>query len=83
MQEKPSADEDDTMLQLNVTSCTVFTEVFRVLKNTWKERELQPPNFNFLFYFRVPWCDLELTKTAKFIFSHLTHALLNKESKCK
>jgi len=68
MQEKLSADEDETMLQLEVTCCTVFTEVFRVLlKVTWKAQEPQPSNHHFLYYFQVPWCDPDLTEHPEFI----------------
>lgn len=43
MQEKLSANEDETTLQLKVTSCTIFTEVFRVLlKVTWKAQATKP-----------------------------------------
>lgn len=69
MQEKLSANEEDTMLQLKVPSCTDFREVFRVLlKVTWKAREPQPSNHYFLFYFQVLWCDPDLTKHPEFIF---------------
>lgn len=68
-QEKLSANEDESMLQLKVTSYMVFTEVFRVLlKVTWKAWEPQPSNHSFLFYFQVPWCDPDLTKLPGFIF---------------